>query len=121
MKRRAAGFLMAALCLAAAPPLRAETSAKWTREDWAAAAALHQNRCAECHRLYEPSDYSEEDWTSWIRKMKRKARLSLSETRLLSDYTQALRRNDKFEFKRPADPDEQKNRRPKRVLRPVGL
>lgn len=117
--KRAAAVLFAIVCLLTARPSAAGTS--WTHDEWEDAQAMHANRCAQCHRLYDPKDYSEEEWSGWLKKMKRQARLSLKETRQLSEYTHALRQNDKFEFKRREAETPEKSTKPKRVLRPVGL
>lgn len=111
---------LGAALLMAASGAWAKTSDEWTRARWQKASDLHDQRCAQCHRLYEPQDYSEVEWTAWMRKMRRQADLTADEYKLLKSYTHALRRNDKFEFKADsAQPD--KSSRPKRVIRPVGL
>ena len=53
---------------------------------------LYVAKCAKCHRFYEPSDYSLEEWDSWMDKMSRKSRLNVDQEEQLSRYLGAFRR-----------------------------
>lgn len=37
---------------------------------------LYENNCAKCHKLYDPKDYSDQDWLPILEVMKKKAKLS---------------------------------------------
>lgn len=37
---------------------------------------LYENNCAKCHKLYNPNDYSDQDWLPILERMKKKAKLS---------------------------------------------
>lgn len=50
------------------------------------ATALYLAKCARCHKFYDPSLYSADEWHSWMRKMSTKARLSPDQEELLSRY-----------------------------------
>ena len=60
-------------------------------EDAAAARNLHTDKCAKCHKLYEPSKYSDEKWRVWMTKMTRKAKLKPDQGELLNRYLSDLR------------------------------
>lgn len=53
--------------------------------------SLYENKCAKCHRLYDPKDYDQEKWAHWKKKMKKKARLNTDEYTLIFNYTERLR------------------------------
>ncbi|WP_125721523.1 lipoprotein [Flavobacterium ustbae] len=36
---------------------------------------LYENSCARCHKLYEPQDFSKEDWAPILVRMQKKAKL----------------------------------------------
>lgn len=38
--------------------------------------SLYESNCAKCHKLYEPTDFSKEDWKPIVREMQKKARLT---------------------------------------------
>ena len=60
-------------------------------EEITRAAKLTVNKCVRCHQLYDPAQYSDADWTTWMRKMSRKAHLKPDQTQLLSHYFDAFR------------------------------
>ena len=37
---------------------------------------LYENNCAKCHKLYNPNDYSDQDWLPILERMKKKAKIS---------------------------------------------
>lgn len=55
------------------------------------AARLHTAKCARCHQFYDPADYNDTEWRSWMVKMSKKARLKPDQQELLSRYLEALR------------------------------
>lgn len=38
--------------------------------------SLYESNCAKCHKLYEPTEFSKEDWKPIVRRMQKKAHLS---------------------------------------------
>lgn len=52
---------------------------------------LYKLKCAKCHRLYEPSDYDDQAWTKWMKKMRKKAHLSDEQFKLISGYLDDLK------------------------------
>lgn len=60
----------------------------------AAAQKTYLLKCAKCHEMYEPSDYGEKSWKTWMEKMKKKSHLTSSDYDLLLSYTLDLRKGD---------------------------
>ena len=50
---------------------------------------IYLSRCAKCHKFYDPSKYSDQEWGMWMQKMKKKAKLSDEQEALLSSYINA--------------------------------
>ena len=50
------------------------------------ASEIYNLKCAKCHKFYNPADYDNAEWKSWMRKMSRKARLKPEQEQLLSRY-----------------------------------
>ena len=57
-------------------------------------ARLYTLKCAKCHQFYDPADYSNQDWQSWMLKMSKKAHLKSDQEELLSRYLDAFRPKD---------------------------
>lgn len=76
----------------APPPLppRADT-ASLSLEDTLAGRALYINKCARCHKFYDPANYSAKDWAKWMAKMSRKSKLKPTEQELLVRYLDLYR------------------------------
>ncbi len=55
------------------------------------AKGLYLTKCAKCHKLYDPKLYSDEQWDDWMKKMKKKARLSDEQHALIRQYLDSLR------------------------------
>ena len=47
---------------------------------------LYVTKCAKCHKLYAPNNYSESDWQKWMSKMSRKAKLSPDQRESIERY-----------------------------------
>lgn len=47
---------------------------------------LYGNKCANCHKLFKPEDFSKEDWVPIVRSMQKKARITDAETLAIYDY-----------------------------------
>ena len=47
---------------------------------------LYANSCVKCHKLYDPKEYSQEDWTPILIRMQKKARLDDAQITSISHY-----------------------------------
>lgn len=47
---------------------------------------LYENSCARCHKLYEPKQFTQEDWKPILIKMQKKAKLDDSQMASISNY-----------------------------------
>ncbi len=52
----------------------------------AAARKLYLTKCAKCHKLYPPAQYSDHEWAKWMEKMSRKSKLKPAEKETLIRY-----------------------------------
>ena len=73
--------------LAAAGPGTNELSTR----DLAEARSIYVNKCAKCHKFYEPRNYPEINWQAWMEKMDKKSRLNSRQAELLNRYLDAYR------------------------------
>ena len=55
------------------------------------ATKLYTLKCARCHKFYDPADYSDAEWQSWMAKMSKKSRLKPDQEQVLSRYLEASR------------------------------
>jgi hypothetical protein len=55
------------------------------------ARKLYVLKCAKCHAFYDPAQYTETEWSTWMSKMSRKAHLTREETEALDKYLRAFR------------------------------
>ena len=60
-------------------------------DDAIAGRALYVNKCARCHKFYDPAKYNDADWNKWMRKMNRKAKLKPDQAALLTRYLEVYR------------------------------
>jgi cytochrome c5 len=56
-----------------------------------AARQLYVAKCARCHKFYDPADYDNGEWDSWMTKMNQKARLKPDQGQLLARYLEVFR------------------------------
>ena len=85
---------MRTLCLlfiliAAAHP--AAIADELTLKELTAARKIYVAKCAKCHRFYEPKNYSENDWRTWMEKMNKKSKLKEEPAGLLTRYLNTYR------------------------------
>jgi hypothetical protein len=66
-----------------------------TAVEIAAAKKLHTAKCAKCHRFYQPADYTSKEWNEWMRKMSKKSKLTPEQDKLLSQYLDLCRAQEK--------------------------
>jgi hypothetical protein len=52
---------------------------------------LYVLKCAKCHELYNPKNYSDADWDFWMAKMRKKSKLKPEQFEAISNYTQTVR------------------------------
>jgi hypothetical protein len=62
-----------------------------TPKELAAARKIYVAKCAKCHRFYEPKEYSEADWRTWMEKMGRKSKLKPAQSEMLNRYVDEYR------------------------------
>ena len=60
--------------------------------DIARAADLYILKCSKCHRFYDPADYPDAEWRTWMTKMSKKSHLQSDEQDLLKRYLDASRK-----------------------------
>ena len=86
MKRSALLVVVLAL-LGSSPSQGGELSAVELKD----ARKLYVGKCAKCHKLYKPAQYTDAKWDEWMGKMTKKAKLKPEEAELLSRYIAAGR------------------------------
>jgi len=50
---------------------------------------LYENKCAACHRLFSPSEYSKEDWPPILLRMQKKAHIEDADMAKINSYVYA--------------------------------
>lgn len=70
------------------PPPTAEelNSSKILTQNQMEGKTLFEANCAKCHKLYEPATYSAEKWSSILKWMQPKAKISDAEREQIYDY-----------------------------------
>jgi hypothetical protein len=56
--------------------------------EYAATRQLYIAKCARCHRLYDPTPYSDAEWRMWLTKMSKKAKLTPAQEQELTQYVE---------------------------------
>jgi hypothetical protein len=83
--------LLGVLFIALAAVSTAAGADDLTADQMAAARKVYVAKCAKCHRFYEPKDYQESDWRTWMTKMEKKSKLKPDQAELLNRYLDAYR------------------------------
>jgi hypothetical protein len=83
-------FIMISACLLVFRQVAAADLPLSGKEE-AAARRIYSVKCAKCHEFYNPSDYNDREWRSWMSKMKKKSHLNTEDYDLLLRYTENLR------------------------------
>lgn len=60
-----------------------------TSNELAEGKGLYENNCAKCHNLYNPSDYTAEEWNPILERMKKKAKIDDATTAKIYAYLTA--------------------------------
>lgn len=47
---------------------------------------LYENNCGKCHGLYNPSDFTKEQWVPIVNRMQRKAKITDAQRDLVFNY-----------------------------------
>lgn len=63
-------------------------------DDFAAAKKIYTSKCARCHKFYEPSQYNDQEWSLWMNKMRKKARLNPKDYGLVLQFTEQMRKGE---------------------------
>ena len=53
-----------------------ESSATVTHEQWLQGKVIYEASCQRCHTLKNPSNYTMDQWTTWVSEMAPKAKIS---------------------------------------------
>jgi len=83
---RAAWFITVLLALTVAAQ-----AGVFSEKEQAAARKLNLTKCAKCHKLYDPANYTEQAWSDWLARMNGKARLNSDQADSLARYFDTLR------------------------------
>jgi hypothetical protein len=59
----------------------------------AAARKLYMTKCSRCHKLYDPRKYDDTEWSTWMAKMSRKAKLKPGQPEVITDYVDKVLRH----------------------------
>lgn len=51
--------------------------------------SLYENNCAKCHKLHNPSNYTAEQWSPILERMKKKAKIDDATTAKIYAYVTA--------------------------------
>ena len=62
-----------------------------TPKELQAARKIYVAKCAKWHRFYEPTNYSDADWRTWMEKMNKKSKLKGEQVSVLGQYLDAYR------------------------------
>jgi cytochrome c5 len=65
---------------------------------------IYEAKCAKCHAFYEPKNYSEVAWQTWLKKMSKKSKLKEEQARLLARYLKAYREGEAIPKAEGRDP-----------------
>jgi hypothetical protein len=62
-----------------------------TAKEIASVQKIYVAKCAKCHRFYEPTNYAESEWRTWMKKMNKKSKLKEEQASLVTRYLDAYR------------------------------
>ncbi|KAF2512721.1 cytochrome c [Flavobacterium zhairuonense] len=84
-----AAVLMLASCgTKKAPAVAADAPAtpKELTPELAAGKSLYENNCAKCHKLFEPTKFTKEEWQPILVRMQKKAKLDDTNMASITNY-----------------------------------
>jgi hypothetical protein len=73
------------------PPRVSPGTGGLSAEELSQAGKLYAGKCIRCHKSYDPADYADPEWRSWMTKMSRKAKLNPDQEQILSRYLEVFR------------------------------
>lgn len=68
------------------PPVIPSPNEAPMSEDIAQGKIMFENKCASCHRLYDPKEFSKEDWQPILIRMQKKAKLEDHDMAKINNY-----------------------------------
>ncbi|TDP01656.1 cytochrome c [Flavobacterium sp. 245] len=80
------GTKKTAVASAETPPVNKEVKAAELTPELAAGKNLYENSCAKCHKLYEPTKFSKEEWQPILVRMQKKAKLDDTNMASITNY-----------------------------------
>ena len=83
--KRSALLVVVLVLLGSSPSQGGELSAVEIKS----ARKLYLGKCAKCHKLYDPADYTPAKWDEWMGKMTEKSKLKPEQAQLLARYIAA--------------------------------
>jgi hypothetical protein len=86
---------LAALLLCVTGVAASDNAGLLTPADLKKAEKLDKRKCWRCHKPYDPSAYDDIEWTEWMDKMSRKAKLKPADDALLRRYFDHTRDTEK--------------------------
>lgn len=72
--------------VAATSKTEEKTTANVLTPELAEGKSLYENNCAKCHKLYEPKQFSAEEWKPIVQRMQKKAHLDDSQGMKIYNY-----------------------------------
>lgn len=70
----------------ATPPVAETTKTVELTPELAAGKSLYENSCAKCHKLYEPTKFTKEEWQPILVRMQKKAKLDDTNMASITNY-----------------------------------
>ncbi|MEN2413027.1 cytochrome c [Flavobacterium mesophilum] len=70
----------------AAPAVTETAKAKELTPELAAGKSLYENNCAKCHKLFEPTKFTKEEWQPILVRMQKKAKLDDTNMASITNY-----------------------------------
>ncbi|MDQ6469109.1 cytochrome c [Flavobacterium sp. LHD-80] len=70
----------------AAPAVTETVKAKELTPELAAGKSLYENSCAKCHKLYEPTKFTKEEWQPILVRMQKKAKVDDTNMASITNY-----------------------------------
>ena len=68
------------------PKMAAATPDYSGPQNLASGKSLYEGKCANCHKLFNPTDFSKEDWAPILARMQKKARIDDTDMALINAY-----------------------------------
>lgn len=66
--------------------LAIDTTVAFTNEELLVGKSLMETKCGKCHVLFEPTDFTAQDWEQILKSMIPKARLTGRDAELVKEY-----------------------------------